>query len=335
MLKLFSYIYGFIIKIRNLLYDNNSIKTINCKTPVISIGNISVGGTGKTPFTISLGHILTDNQIKFAVVGKGYKRKSKGEVIVSNGKELLANAKTAGDEMLLIAQSLSTPVITNEYKYLAALKADNLFNIDCILVDDGFQHRKLHRDLNIVIIDDDTLKENYLLPAGRLREPFNSLNRADVIVLKDIHSEKTIRISHYFQNKILITGKTIAGKPYNLITKDLVKNYKDTEFIALSGIAKPQNFITLLKNLQVNIKKSISFEDHHNYTKQNISMILNSCNELSIKTIAVTEKDAVKLLEFGNVFADSNIKCCVFPISIQIENGKDILIKKIINTLNK
>ncbi len=329
MLKLLSYIYAFIIQRRNFLFDNNKIKAIHCKKIVISIGNISVGGTGKTPFVISLGQILKENDIKFAVVGKGYKRKSKGEIIVSDGKKILTDSKTAGDEMLLIAEALNVPVIVNEKKYLAALSADKLFDIDCILVDDGFQHRKLYRDLDIVIIDNDTLIENNLLPSGRLREYFNSLKRADVIVLKDLVNPNIDKISDFIQSKILISAKTKAGKVYKLISNEKVNDLDKLDFIAISGIAKPQNFIKLLQGVNLNIIKSLDYSDHHNFAKKEISRIINTCKELSINNLAITEKDAVKLIEFGNVFANNNIECYVFPISINIETGKDILIKGI------
>jgi len=177
----FSLIFKLITWIRNRLYDKNifrSLKANQCK--IISVGNISVGGTGKTPVIRFLADYLKEMGFKVAILSRGYRRKSKGTIIVSDGNETLANLQQAGDEPYLLARQLdSIPVIVEADRYKGARFIQDNFQPDVILLDDAFQHRRLHRDLDIVLVDASVgFGRGFLLPAGFLREPISSLKRA-------------------------------------------------------------------------------------------------------------------------------------------------------------
>src|SRR2546421_1123612 len=177
-------VYGAVSGARNLIYDTGWF-TARLKGPVVSVGNISVGGTGKTPFIIYLGELLKQRGIKFDVLSRGYGRASKGVRVV----DAAGSAGEYGDEPLLIARKLDVPVIVGESRYHAGLRAEQRFGPHLHLLDDGFQHRQLHRDLDIVLLGEGDL-EDKLLPVGRLREPVSALERTDTVIAADGAAEK-------------------------------------------------------------------------------------------------------------------------------------------------
>jgi tetraacyldisaccharide 4'-kinase len=302
------------------------------------VGNLSVGGTGKTPFVQMLATALINMGYNPAIVGRGYKRKTKGEIIVSDGEKIMANADEAGDEMLLLAEALGVPVIAHDEKAEGAKSASEKFNIDLVILDDGFQHRQLYRDLDIVLIDKDTVENPYMMPKGRLREPPESLHRADVICLTN-----QAKLDEYFtqnidEKAIYICVKPILGKAYNLIdskktTRSEFRDIQDAT-IAVSGIAKPERFQQMLENLHINITKHMDFPDHHEYSRSDILNIAETCRKNGIESIVTTEKDAAKLREFKQFFAENEIKCYVFPVSLTITEGKSPFFRKLKQILN-
>ncbi|ROL61428.1 tetraacyldisaccharide 4'-kinase [Bacteroidetes/Chlorobi group bacterium ChocPot_Mid] len=341
MRKLLSNIYNNAVKKRNINFDIGKSKIYRCSKPVISVGNLSIGGSGKTPFVITLSNIIKDLGYKPAIVGRGYKRKSKGEIIVSDGNKILTDAKSGGDEMFLLAQKLNVPVISNDLKYKGAMTAEKMFDIDCIVIDDGFQHRQLHRTLDILLIDSDTLDKPYLLPYGRLREPLESVKRADIICLVGNIESKTSEIKKFIQNKFVCKIKVVPDNPYflneNKSSKITVDRLSETQnkIISVCGIAKPKNFSGMLKALKFNIIYKFEFEDHHNYKESNIQRIIQACKLNEINLIATTEKDAVKFNEFGNIFAENNINILIFPISIKFDDGENEFKNILKNLLGK
>lgn len=335
MLKLLSKIYEFSINRINQRFDNKINSIFKANIPVISIGNLSLGGTGKTPFVIMLGKFLLENKIKFGVIGKGYKRKISGEILVGDGQEIKAKAEQAGDEMLLITKHLNVPVLVHNEKYLAAQSLQNLFLLDCIVVDDGFQHRKLHRDVDIVILDEKTISKPHLIPYGRLREPLNSLKRADVICLMDFDKEKVPQIIKKFEEKLIIECKKKLIKVYNLLDNSVWDYDVDCNFIAVSGIGNPDNFHKLLTQKKLSIIDKINFIDHHNYTLNSIKSIISRCNKVGVNSIITTEKDAIKIEKFGDIFALNKIECYVAMIEIEIIINKDNFYEYILKKINK
>ena len=327
LFAIFSFLFGLIVKKRNNWYAQHQNKIVKCDLPVISVGNLSVGGTGKTPFVIELCKIMKEIDFSPCVIGSGYKRKEKNDVLVSDGEKIFVDASVGGDEMILIAQSAKIPVIAGKSKSKTAkLLCENLelkSKIDCIIIDDGFQHRKLHRDLDIVLIDNASLANPFLLPKGRLREPFTSLERADIICLaKGATKEKLLK--NYPTNKPILETNFKFNKSYSLFQNEISEVSKT---ISVAGIAKPEFFIQMLQNENIEVLQAINFADHHNFSENDIKKIFEICTVHNCFDISITEKDAVKLVEFEKMFGEYKINVWVYPLKLSISSGKEILIK--------
>ncbi len=340
LLVLISKIYNFFVKFRNKKYDNKTYSSYSVPLPVISIGNLTVGGSGKTPLTVLIAKELLAMGKKPAVVGRGYKKKSRGEIIVSDGKSILADADTAGDEMLMMAKQIPTvPIVSNSKKYASAITLSQKFNIDCIIVDDGFQHRILKRDLDIIIIDRNTIDHKNLIPSGLLREPFENLSRASLIVIHDNVAEAEI-FPYIRQDQLLVQMTTTTGTPYHIIDGEALSLEEMTFLkigaIAVSGIANPQRFKDTLHKSDINVINHFTFSDHYFYKIKDIQKIDEYITELmGIGTypakpfFITTEKDAVKLIKFAPFFQENKLKCIVMPINTEISKNRELLIDKL------
>ncbi len=325
-----SSIYGYALKIRNKGYDKGSKAVTAVSVPVISVGNISAGGTGKTPFTAFLVNEIIKLGLKPAIVSRGYKRKSKGTVVVSNGKSLLVSVAEAGDEMYMLADELKVPAVVGEAKSKAALTAAELFNPDCIVIDDGFQHRALKRDLDIVLVDRKTCEDQRLIPYGRLREPLSSLSRADIICLVDLDAHHGLEILRQFPNKHFIA---VELKARNFVS---VFSHKEpltpSEVVAVSGIANPSRFTNSLASKGIRILKSFTFPDHHNYSESEVKNIISFCRQSNCQSIVTTAKDAVKIKFFSSLFAAPHPELLVLKLEVEMED-KSILTDALLKIL--
>ncbi len=219
-----SALFGTGVKARNALYDRGIFKIHKLARPVVSVGNISVGGTGKTPFVIALGELLKQRGITFDILSRGYGRSSTSIAVVDpNG-----SAAQFGDEPLLLARKLQVPVIVGADRYQAGLLAEKQFASKLHLLDDGFQHRRLHRDFDIVLLPAADSRDT-LLPIGRLREPLSALRRADAVVLPEpLESAAQCQAS-------------LAGK------QTLELSDPSGKLIAFCGIGRPKQFFDGLK----------------------------------------------------------------------------------------
>ena len=231
-----SAIFGAGVAIRNALYDRGMFQVKKLARPVVSIGNISVGGSGKTPFVIALGQLLAERGIAFDVLSRGYGRSSTEIAVVDpNG-----SPAQFGDEPLLIARKLQAPVIVGADRYQAGLLAEQKFSSKLHLLDDGFQHRRLHRDFDIVLLPAED-QAGSLLPTGRLREPITALNRADAIVLPDSQAQAR-QAKNVWRARRVIELPAAAGRA-----------------IAFSGIARPRQFLEGLKSSKLEIAGTFTF----------------------------------------------------------------------------
>jgi tetraacyldisaccharide 4'-kinase len=308
--------------------------SVVAKVPIISVGNISFGGTSKTPFVIYLCKLLKELGYKPAVIGRGYKRKDKNDVVVSDGKQILVDASTGGDEMVLIANKTKIPVFAGNSKSNVVEKMNNNdavinydYGFDCIVVDDGFQHRRLHRNLDIVLVDKVSISKSIFK-----RESIKALERADLIVCSNDLTKKELINRCNVKLKMIITAKKINAISYNLFDP---KNSEllDNKVIALVGIAKPQRFLDTLKCDVIN---TLKYLDHHYYTEKDIKNIINKCKQNDCNLIVTTEKDAVILFPYKKIFIKNNVDIIVFPIELQIKNDdKDLLEKFIISIFKK
>ncbi|WP_457626487.1 tetraacyldisaccharide 4'-kinase [Persephonella sp.] len=278
MLKLLSEIYGSLAKGRRYLYEKGLIKKHRLPVPVISIGNLSVGGTGKTPLTIFTAQKLIEKGYSVAVLSRGYKRKSRGTVIVRDREKILADWTEAGDEPFLMAKN-GIPVVVSESRYEAGIKAVEKINPDIIILDDGFQHFQLHRDVNILVIDaTQPFWEDSLLPAGRLREPPEFYRYADIIVINRLEKVKDKK---KIISKIEETGKDffVSREKIESLT-DLEKSYtldilSGKNVGIFSGLGNNSQFFStaenISKDLGFGITEKISYPDHYDYKQLNLS----------------------------------------------------------------
>jgi tetraacyldisaccharide 4'-kinase len=267
--------FGLTVAVRNRLYDRRLLPTRKLEGPVISIGNLSVGGTGKTPFLILLGELLKSRDIKFDVLSRGYGRRTRGVLRVDPA----GSACDFGDEPLLIARRLGVNVVLGEERYEAGIYAERKFGTQLHLLDDGFQHRALARDFDIVLVTPEDARDR-VLPAGRLREPVSSLRRADAIVLTNGATAESFPL----RNKLVwrlrrgILAKNVPSRP-----------------VVFCGVARPQNFLLQLRTAGIEPAAEAIFRDHHFYSEHDIRELLNLKQTSEADGFVTTEKDAINL----------------------------------------
>lgn len=272
----FTGMFGGVVAARNALYDAGWLKANRLSGRVISIGNISVGGSGKTPFVILLGELLKRRGIRFDVLSRGYRRKTKGIAIVNPQ----GSSADFGDEPLLIARKLQVPVIVGSDRYQAGLFAEQRFGPQLHLLDDGFQHRRLARDYDIVLVTPEDAHDR-LLPGGRLREPLSSLRRANAVVLTPGTRAEDFPIAHKL---VLRVERGISVPP-------------DTPAhpVAFCAIGRPEQFFTQLREHGIVSAAERRFRDHHAYAEQDVVALKRLAQSHGANGFVTTEKDAINL----------------------------------------
>lgn len=313
ILKFCSYFYGFGSRMKNFLYDNKILKPKKVNAYVISVGNMTTGGVGKTPVVSEIAKYLVNIGQRVAIVSRGYGGKLDNRKInmISDGTSVYFDAVQAGDEPYWLAENTQGAyVFTCRNRYLAAKMAVEKFGIQVIILDDGFQHRKLHRDLDIVLMDSvKGFGNEHLLPAGPLREGPEALERIDklVVVSKSVKHETAERVAKIMQKRLNIPTSVCYTEPdyvYNIKTgQRLMEGLAVT---AMCAIGQPQQFYDFLSDYQV--VKTVTFDDHHQYAPIDIVDISGS--------IITTEKDAVKLARFDR----DNIYALKLKTVIDVEN---------------
>jgi len=342
-----SKLYSFLILIWSSLYKFKLLKIYKFSTPIISIGNIEIGGTGKTPTTIFLSQLLSKKNITHIIVSRGYKKNIKGTLIISNYKKLLINDPYAcGDEAFLLASKLTkVPIIVSEHKEIAIQLGIKKFNPQIILLDDGFQSKKIHRNLDIVLLNQlTTIEQMHLFPTGKLRAPLHDLNNADLIILSKSNLTQNAQLQSLVQTyniPYLLSNIESSIYQYNTKLKKLqkIEHQIDDSALAISGIGDRKSFELLAKQYCNDIKKFIHYPDHFNY-KTNYSQFIKDIQnyqKLSINTIITTYKDFVKIQSLNNNFnrrlQNNNFKLYIIDIEITINqniNQLNDMINKII-----
>jgi len=289
-------IFGLGSIIRNFCYDVGIFKIYKVSRPVISIGNITTGGTGKTPMAIYLTEMAKERGFKPGIVSRGYGRNSSGQVVVHDGSRILSNARESGDESFLMAKRLqSVPVIVDADRVRGCEKIINEFDVDLLILDDAFQHRRIHRDMDIVLINaSENSSAYFILPLGRLREMTWGLKRADKIIITKGRSElmtpalKRYMKDEYFANTHFQLMKQIEGC-YEQI------DIPNEPLFAFCGIAHPQLFYKSLTDQGITLGGTLSFKDHEPYGEKAVDKIIQKSQEKGNQSLITTEKDSVKL----------------------------------------
>ena len=303
LLKFCSIFYGIGSGFKNFLYDKNILKPKKVDAFVISVGNFTTGGVGKTPVVAEIAKYFVEKGDRVAIISRGYGGRLNNKIVhvISDGINLYYKADMAGDEPYWLAVNLNMcAVLTCSDRVKAAEYAIKELGVTKIILDDGFQHRKIARDLDIVLVDSEKMFGNEnLLPAGPLREGMEGFKRVSelVIVSKNVDHSRAEKIAKIMQKKQGIKATVCKVEPdycYNIISGEHLQD--GTEITALSAIGQPEQFYKFLEK-DYKIKEKITFDDHHQYVLDDVSNIKGE--------IVTTEKDAVKLalLNKDNIYA--------------------------------
>ena len=299
--------YKLAAQLRAYGYERGWFRRQRLPVPVISIGNLTVGGTGKTPLVIHIVKWLLAEGKRVAVLSRGYRRTSREPmVMVSDGARILASLQEAGDEPYLIAQRCPEAVVavgTDRYQ-LGRWVLDR-FPLDCVVLDDGFQHLRLHRDVDLLLVDAmDTYGLDQVLPAGRLREPIEAAKRATAIIVT--RAETKTDIDHVMGrlrsvlDPLPTTAQVVfrASKLLSLIANPGQSEgewYKGKTALLVSGIGHAASFRGLAEQLGLKILDEVAYPDHHLYTNEEVATLRRRAVGLQAELVVTTEKDAGKL----------------------------------------
>ncbi len=324
----FSVIYYFLSELNRILTKSKKLYK-----PVISVGNITWGGSGKTPMTIEVAKYILSLGKTPVILSRGYARKNKTikNVIVRDKEKILSDIFVAGDEPYMMAKLVNCPIIVGANRFESAELAKQ-FNPDVFILDDGFQHWKLQRDLDIVCINSlNPFGNGMTIPSGILREKKSALKRANLIALTNCNLADKEKINGIKQEVFGIKKENpieVSCKNYdmaNLYDNSKFEDKEQNSFIVVSAIGSPENFVNTVTNLGLKIKDKVFFSDHHKYTGADLSAIFNKLNENEF--IITTAKDAVKISEV--VSNDMKKRIYVLNISIFFESGKEKFEKEI------
>ena len=336
MLNAIGKLYGSITNLRNALYDRGIFRSYSLGAKTISIGNITTGGTGKTPLVAHVANILADEGEKVCILTRGYGRRNpRDRVLVSDGETVLVDARTGGDEPVELAQKLlrKAVVVADADRVSAAKWAKEKFGITVFVLDDGFQHRRAKRDLDIVC-EDVANPSGKMIPAGRLREPYENLSRADVIVLARCELVQSIAMVELGISIVNPTAPIFRSRFVQYRARSMTqflelgdqKSNLDPSIpsLAFCALGNPKAFFQSLKLSGHNLRASEAFRDHHYYSQKDINELESRAREKHIEALLTTVKDAVKLR--GLTFS---IPCFIIESQIEIENAgafRDLII---------
>lgn len=320
-------VYDFVTFIRNKFYDFNLIKSYKFQIPVISVGNLTTGGTGKTPLVICIAEYFMKNDFKTAIISRGYKRNKRETVVVFEGDDIICNIDECGDELFLITNTLKKYgkkliILADKNRVRAGKIALDKYKPDIILLDDAFQHRSILRDIDILMIDSNDYKNhiirnNLLLPAGNLREPINNISRCDIIVQNNkFYDYKMLELIKSTGRDFFIANYEPCGF-YDVNSNEV--RIQNSEIIPFAGVANPDSFFEFLSDKGFKIKKNIIFDDHVKYTEKDIKK-LTSLYE-SGNSFITTEKDFYKICRFIDFVKTYPLYFLKIKISIKDEQS--------------
>jgi tetraacyldisaccharide 4'-kinase len=336
-------VYSIAVRLRNFLYSKGWLKTHSANVPVISVGNVTAGGTGKTPLVIWLCKFLQQKEFRLAVLTRGYKTHTKERGTRDEGRG------TKIDEPAILNESCpDAKVIVNPNRVAGAVEAVGKFGAKVLIMDDGFQHRRLARDLDIVTIDA-TCPFGYgkMLLAGLLREPVASLKRADAAVIARCDQTSKAKLSQIEEklqsiNPNMIIAKSIHAavcikymdsclrRNDNVRRNDSLEELKDKKIFAFCGIGNPDVFFNTITKLGANLVGSKIYNDHHYYTNSDIDDIYKQARRLEADLVLTTQKDFSKLKIQNSKF---KIQLAYLAIELKFISGEDKLKQLIENTL--
>lgn len=320
-----SILYGAVVKTRATFYQNGIFRTHEIPLPVISVGNLTTGGTGKTPLVEWIARKLAAKDRRVCILTRGYGRSnSNRRVIVSDGNRILATVDEAGDEALLLAEAFQgkVVVICDADRVSAAHWAIEKFASDVFVLDDGFQNLRIARDLNIATVEaTEVWKNGWLLPAGVLREPIKSLHRADCIILTRVTQPvdpQLLKQIHETSKAPVLTSRMVTSHIRAL------KNSREPIDLrvvaAFCAIGNPQAFFDHLRRENFELVHTVSYRDHRKYTQADLNRFTQKAKTLGAQALITTAKDEVKLRSIR-----FDLPCYVLEIDIRIDEEEKLL----------
>ncbi len=327
------FFYWLAVCARNFLYDKKLLKSKKLPAFVISVGNLTTGGTGKTPVTAKIASFITEElKKKTAVISRGYggKLSAKNVNVISDGEKIFYNSELAGDEPFWIAENArGTAVVTGSSRFNSGEYAIKNFNTEVLILDDGFQHRKLARNLDILLIDcDKVFGNNFLLPAGPLRESLSRIKMANkvIIVNKIPYNTASAGKVRYLQEMLInkyqkksCICEFLAEEIYEISSGIPVKDIN--KVIAFSGIAQPESFWGFLEDMGFNLILKKVFPDHYLYKTEDMKAIIEEALNIGAEAIITTEKDAVKIKSFVENMG-TKIPVCALKLKLNLDMKK-------------
>ncbi len=324
LLLILSFVYRGIIGIRSFLYQWGILPVKAVGKPVISVGNITWGGVGKTPFVILLTQHLRVRGLKPVVLTRGYMKKNLGQLAES-------------DEVAMMRQMVPDLVIgVGADRWQTSQKILAVRTVDAFILDDGFQHRQMQRQLDIVLIDStNPFGNGQLIPRGILREPLSALKRAQIIVLTKSNDNPSVsqeleeRLRRINESCVIAWAAHVPQELIELngvgpVTLDVLR---DQRVISFCSIGDPKSFAASLSTAGADVKKNFVFWDHYSYTEKDIQMLIAQAQSLGIENFVTTAKDAVKLEPFKELFGKR--RCWILKIKIELKKGKGEVFERI------
>ncbi len=334
-------VYSVITMIRNWLFDKGIFPATKVRARVISVGNLTVGGSGKTPATMMIAETLKTYNNKVGLLSRGYGRSSYGYIFVSDGNKINVSVDQCGDEMYFMTDELKVPSAVAERRVAGAERLINDSKVDTIILDDAFQHRWIYRDADVVIIDQRFLTgvgkmEQMMLPLGSMREPFSSLKRADIIIINRKFSEKNEipkRLKKYFENKHVFTGYYEPAGIFDVKTHHYfdMSEFQGQKSLVVCGIARPYSFLNVLEKNKIDITNKMIFDDHKNYFMREVQDIRKKFYDTNSYSVLTTQKDAVKFIKYSKELDDIDIYYLKIGLKLDQQENFNELIKKSIN----
>jgi tetraacyldisaccharide 4'-kinase len=312
-----SKLYGTAATLRRRWYAGHPARRRRLDRPVISVGNLNIGGSGKTPIVAHLAALLASRGERPAILSRGYGRRSptSAVTVVSDGRSVLAPLEHAGDEPLMLARALPTiPVIVAADRYEAGRVAERALGATVHVLDDGFQHLGLERDVDLLLASARDLSDQ-VLPAGRLREPLTAASSAHALLIEgcgpggDDEVRKALGVGTAFRVQRAI------GRPRSLVSGETVSIGTGDAIVAVAGIARPDRFFMDLEAAGLPPRATLAFRDHHPYTNADVARIAAAAREAGATIVLTTEKDAVRL----SARSLGDLRVAIVPLTATIE----------------
>ena len=289
------------MRVRRRRFERQPQRQRRLSRPVISVGNLSVGGTGKSPVVAAIAQWLIDAGERPAILSRGYARRDPvdGVVVVSAGDGIQSGVEQSGDEPLMLARQVPRAIVcVSPERYLAGLLAEEKLGATVHVLDDGFQHLELARDLDVLVTSCGEIPNGKVLPAGRLREPMDAAARAQVLVVSDATAGAAAAEAWALGISQSCGMVRKLGAPIPIDNAQGLSPH-ETAIVAVAGIANPNRFTSALKDAGWNVAESMTFKDHHRYSARDVAAIAAKMRSAGADVVFTTDKDAVRFEALG------------------------------------